>query len=129
MAFSALQIKKRILVIEDDHDVGQSLRDVLESDGYQVFLARNGLEALNMLGKMDPPNLIFLDMMMPVMDGFTFRAKQQSDPALSKIPLVVMSAHVQQKDTDNLKHFGNPVFLRKPMDVDTILLVAKQNCS
>jgi CheY-like chemotaxis protein len=63
---------------------------------------------------------------MPVMDGFQFREEQRQDPALAKIPVVVMSAHVQFED--KARHEA-PVFLRKPIDMDTILKVAETHCA
>ena len=63
-------------------------------------------------------------MMMPVMDGFQFRAEQQRDPALAKIPVVVLSAHV--KFEDKLQWAAIPVFLRKPVDMETRLKICKE---
>src|SRR5579863_6011707 len=81
-----------LLVIEDDQDVRDTLCDVLRDDGYEVVSAANGQEALTYLNSHPPPSMILLDLMMPVMTGSEFRARQIADPALAKITTVVLTA-------------------------------------
>jgi CheY-like chemotaxis protein len=84
----------RILVVDDDLDLRETLMSVLEDAGYDVIGAENGVEALAVLRGAGPaPCLIFLDLMMPVMDGATFRGEQLADPMLASIPVVVISAY------------------------------------
>jgi CheY-like chemotaxis protein len=83
----------RILLVEDDDDVRHSLRDALRDEGYQTVEATNGVEALAYLRSGCPrPDVILLDLMLPQMDGWQFRAIQRRDRALSTIPVVVLTA-------------------------------------
>ena len=82
-----------ILVVDDDPDIRDSLREVLEDEGYDVACVGNGREALDHLKAAKPqPCVILLDLMMPVMDGWQFRKEQKQDPELAGIPLVVITA-------------------------------------
>jgi CheY-like chemotaxis protein len=82
----------RILLVEDDLDVRTSLAEALSELGYVVDEAGNGVEALERLRSSPRPDVILLDLMMPLMDGWTFRALQLEDPLLASIPVVVLSA-------------------------------------
>ncbi len=82
-----------ILVVDDDADIRDSLREVLEDEGYQVTCVANGREALDFLKRESPrPCVILLDLMMPVMDGWQFRREQKANPNISSIPLIVITA-------------------------------------
>jgi CheY-like chemotaxis protein len=82
-----------ILVVDDDPDIRESLREVLEDEGYDVACVGNGREALDYLKSSQPrPCVILLDLMMPVMDGWQFRREQKQDSAIADIPLVVITA-------------------------------------
>ena len=83
---------KHILIVEDDHDVAQSVAEVLEASGYGTGIAANGLEALDYLQTHTQTDLILLDMMMPVMDGWQFREEQRKLPAFDSIPVVIVTA-------------------------------------
>ena len=83
---------KRILVVEDNTLTASAIKIVLEWEGYDVDCAANGQEALNHLRQSEEkPDLILLDMSMPVMDGQQFRDEQKHDPAINDIPVVVVS--------------------------------------
>jgi len=85
--------RPEVMVVEDDRAVRETLQELLEAEGYQVRPAANGREALEGLrAGARRPRLILLDLRMPVMDGWQFRAEMRRDPALSSIPVVVMSA-------------------------------------
>jgi CheY-like chemotaxis protein len=112
--------KKHLLLVEDDRDILEVLRDLLESEGYHVDCAQNGMQALELLSKLAVlPGLILLDLMMPVMDGFEFRQKQKEDPRFSKIPLIVMSADGQSEV--RWEKSGIKGFLKKPLDLLGVL--------
>ena len=82
-----------ILVVDDDPDIRESLREVLEDEGYDVACVGNGREALDYLKSSKPrPCVILLDLMMPVMDGWQFRREQKQDTEIADIPLVVITA-------------------------------------
>lgn len=110
-----------VLVVDDDDAVREALEAVLEDAGYTVRSAANGRDALQLLRATDwPPAVILLDLMMPVMSGWEFRAEQQRDPALAPIPVVVLSADRDVKAKAATVDAGD--YLLKPVDID--LLVA-----
>jgi CheY-like chemotaxis protein len=116
----------RILVVEDDPGSREAISLVLELQGYAVDSAANGLEALNHLQQDERPCLILLDLMMPVLDGRGFRARQRQDPALADIPVVVVSADgsVAQKAAS----LGAAGYLQKPVEVDELLAAVQRLC-
>src|SRR5438552_12038391 len=91
VASSVREGGRRILLAEDDDDISESVRGVLEDAGYAVETCRNGQEALKRLRE-DPADLVVLDLMMPVLDGWEFRAAQRADRSIAEIPVVVISA-------------------------------------
>jgi CheY-like chemotaxis protein len=108
-----------ILIVEDDDDIREALSQILELEGYAVREAPNGREALAILTQGAVPKLILLDLMMPIMDGWQFRAEQLKDPRLAGVPVVVISAdaNVHQK----VKSFGAATVLPKPVSLDRLL--------
>jgi CheY-like chemotaxis protein len=115
---------KTILVIDDETDILDIFRMVLEIQGYHVVTASNGREALDALKDMPPPALIVVDLMMPVMDGRQFLEAIKGESRLQHTPIVVISAFLEK---------GAPIeateFLRKPFDLDAVSLLAKKYCS
>jgi CheY-like chemotaxis protein len=81
---------KHILIVDDDSDTREGLSLAMEAAGYSVRTARDGVEALKVL-RQCRPDLILLDLVMPTMDGWTFRMQQLRDPALADIPVVVLA--------------------------------------
>lgn len=118
--------EKRILVIEDEAVIRDTMALILEMEGYQVAAAANGREALEYLHRAERPSLILLDLMMPVMDGWQFRREQRLDPRLAAIPVVIVSAAggVAEKAAD----LGADGFLQKPVDVDELLTTIHRHC-
>lgn len=112
-----------ILVVEDDESARTSLVELLEDRGYRLADAANGQEALEYLRRHEPPDLILLDLMMPVMDGWRFRAEQQKDPALADIPVIVMSA--TENIAQRLRQLDAAAFVRKPFDLAHLLDVIR----
>src|SRR5512142_2938239 len=82
---------RRVLIVEDDVDIRETLGELLATAGYETAGAANGLDGLA-AARRAPPDLIVLDLMMPVMDGWEFRSAQRRDPALASIPVIVISA-------------------------------------
>jgi CheY-like chemotaxis protein len=108
-----------ILLVEDDDDVREALADVLREHGYDVAWAADGAEAIRALRSGLRPAAILLDLMMPVMDGFQFRAEQRSDPALAPIPVIVVSAdRTLEREAQGL---GAAARLSKPAPVEDLL--------
>ena len=83
--------KYRILVVDDDPDFVKATTIVLESKGYEVLTAVDGIEGLT-AAKKEKPDLILLDVIMPARDGFTAAEKLKEDPSLSKIPVVMLTS-------------------------------------
>lgn len=111
---------RNILVIEDDLEIRNALVDILAAEGYAVQSATNGQEGLDLLRNgTRRPNVIILDLMMPVMDGWIFRNHQLQDPELSKIPVLVITAdgNAQAK----AKAMNALAGIRKPIDLDLLL--------
>jgi CheY-like chemotaxis protein len=83
--------ERRVLVVDDDPSIQGFLAEALADEGYRVRTAANGREALAILGEWRP-DLILLDLMMPEMDGWAFRGEQRAMPAVSDVPVIVLSA-------------------------------------
>jgi CheY-like chemotaxis protein len=110
----------RILLIEDDPGLRDTLAEVLSERGYQVTCAADGVAALVELGEHPPPSVILLDLAMPVMDGWTFRAEQRRDPRIASIPTIVLSASLGA-DPRAVQGLDAAAALSKPFDLDTLL--------
>jgi CheY-like chemotaxis protein len=118
---------KTIYLIEDNEPIRVSITELLESEGYEVLSAENGQAALDFLCFAPTlPDLILLDLMMPVMDGFQFRAEQRMNEKIAKIPVILMSAdvHVQQKN----EKLQAADYIKKPVDIDHLLKVVEKYC-
>ena len=111
---------KLILIVEDDPDVAESVAAVLEAEGYRTDIAANGCEALAHLQKNSQPDLILLDMMMPVMDGWKFREEQRKLPALASIPVVTVTADGDARGKaaaiQAAGHMAKPVEINRLLD-------------
>lgn len=109
-----------VMVVEDDRDVREAITWVLEDAGYRVVAAENGSVALGLLRDgASRPSAIILDLMMPVMDGWQFRAAQLNDPAIATIPVICLTAH---PDAERASPELRPrVWMRKPPDLDNLL--------
>jgi CheY-like chemotaxis protein len=111
-----------ILVVDDEPEIITLLRFMLEREGHAVSAATNGLAALEALGlePLDPavklPDLMILDIMMPVMDGFTLNARLQDFPATRSLPVIVLTAK-GQKMRDLFQSSPNvAAYVQKPFD-------------
>lgn len=114
---------KTILVVEDDTDIRDSLREILEEEGYDVIHATNGQEAIEHLKKDLHPGLILLDLMMPGMDGWDFLESRRKLDPMSRIPVVVLSALKLP-----VMHSDVTLALQKPISLDKLVEVAKKYC-
>jgi CheY-like chemotaxis protein len=115
-----------VLIVEDDTDIREDLAFTLEHEGYQVTTARNGLEALEELRKGSRPCLILLDLMMPVMDGWTFRTEQLADPVLAAVPVLVISGVADSRD--HALELKVEEVLPKPIQLERLLPAVKRYC-
>ena len=114
---------KAILVVEDDTDIREMLMLMLETEGYSVVGAAEGIEGLAVLSRISAPCLILLDLMMPVMNGWQFLRAVRKDDILAVIPVVVVSAFSGQAQDEQVE-----AILRKPIDVDALMEFVKKYC-
>jgi CheY-like chemotaxis protein len=113
-----------LLVVDDDADLREAITDVLRDAGYEVIVASNGRNALEVLARTSPlPGLVLLDMMMPVLDGAGFLAEVHGHPQFGGIPVVVFSASAHP----NLQQIGAKGWVRKPVDLESLLEVVSQH--
>lgn len=106
---------KKILFVEDEEDIRTIASMVLEASGLEIRCAENGKQALAELANF-APDLILLDVMMPVMDGTTMFQSLKADPKLGKIPVIFMTARVQQKEIQEYLDLGAKDVIKKPFD-------------
>jgi CheY-like chemotaxis protein len=118
---------RSILIVEDDSDLRQALSDILRDEGYSVAMAADGREALDRLRRDLRPSLILLDLTMPVMNGWQFRAEQRQDPALSAIPVVVLSAG--EHLAEQMVPLGIDDYVPKPIELAHLLQMIERYCS
>jgi CheY-like chemotaxis protein len=112
-------LSKNVLLVEDDRDISECLTEFLQSEGYQVQNASNGKVALELLRTRGPlPDIILLDLMMPIMDGFAFREEQLKNSELALIPVVLMTADSQIEVAQQKLRVG--FFVRKPVDIEAL---------
>jgi two-component system response regulator MprA len=117
----------RVLVVEDDLEIRESLLEILEEHGYEPLGAENGLEALEQLRESDPPPcLILLDLMLPRMDGKAFRREQLRDPRFAGIPVVVISAF--QDAAQLIQDMQVAGLLMKPFKLHELVDTARRYC-
>jgi CheY-like chemotaxis protein len=120
-----------ILLVEDEPDLRNTLKEILEMEGYYVVPAENGQDALHKLELLDhnrEPCLIFLDLMMPVMNGWQFLEKFQAQhqALMTRTPIVIVSA---ASDVAKVQESFGCSYLRKPVDLDNLFKVAKEYCN
>ena len=105
-----------VLIVDDEPEIVTLLRFVLEKEGYRVSEAGDGQAALDKLGSAPLPDLVILDIMMPVMDGYTLNMKLQADPKTRGIPILVLTAK-GQKMRDLFEMAPNvAAYVQKPFD-------------
>jgi CheY-like chemotaxis protein len=115
---------EHILVVEDDRDLRDTLCDALRLEGYEVVCVEHGEAALRHLTTGAKPCVILLDLMMPVMDGWTFRQEILKDRTWAAIPVVVMTAVGVQR----AKTVHSDAILYKPLQMDSVVDVVQAYC-
>src|SRR5258706_9459662 len=106
-----------VLIVEDDEDLRDMMAQMLTIEGFDTATAANGREALDYLHATGKPNVILLDLMMPVMDGWEFRRQQKADPELAPVPVIILSA----LDQTRASPVDAEAFLKKPLDFNRLL--------
>ncbi|PWI48855.1 two-component system response regulator [Candidatus Heimdallarchaeota archaeon B3_Heim] len=111
-----------ILVVDDEEDTVELARMVLEFEGYRVFSANNGQEAIDFLKTQDEkPNLVLLDVLMPKMDGLKVCKWIKENPHLKEIPVLLFTAKVGNKDRIAGEKVGADAYIAKPFSADDLL--------
>jgi two-component system, chemotaxis family, chemotaxis protein CheY len=112
-----------VCIVDDDDDIRMLLRFALEMSGYRVAEASDGFEALELLRRgRDRCELVLLDLMMPGMNGWEFRALQRQDPALAQIPVVVVSG---VRDFAAAREIEANAYMSKPIDFERLIEVVR----
>jgi CheY-like chemotaxis protein len=113
-----------VLVVEDDAGLREMMIEMLALEGFEPQSASDGVEALERLRSAEPTaHVIVLDMMMPRMDGWEFCRQRAADPALTDIPVVVLSAAPREQI-----QVRAAAVLAKPFDYDTLLTAIRSHC-
>jgi CheY-like chemotaxis protein len=110
----------KVLVIDDDPGIRESLRDVLCGEGYEVVTAENGRVGLERLRTRPCPDAVILDLMMPVLSGWEVLEVVAADPSLMSIPILVVSAMAAPIDAGRARG-GVRMSLSKPIDVGALV--------
>ena len=123
-----MNLAHRVLVVDDDNEIRETMVEILNDEGYEAVGASDGYEALEQLR--DPADrwcLVLLDLMMPKIDGRTFRAEQLQDPAIAPIPVVIVSAMNDVAATaEELKVAAH---VTKPIPLRELIQVVRQFCA
>jgi CheY-like chemotaxis protein len=115
-----------VLIVEDDPLIRETLGEILAEEGYRTLSARDGAEALDCLRAAALPDLIILDLMMPVMNGWEFRAEQLRDPVLARIPVIVVSGSTQP--SERAVSLQPSDFISKPVNLELLLEAVARHC-
>jgi CheY-like chemotaxis protein len=113
-----------ILIVEDDSALREALAQVLSDEGYELFSARDGLEAVNCLKKGNRPDVILLDLSMPVVNGWEFRMFQKRDPELAAIPVILITAGGYTRE--EVAWLEPAALIPKPVDLTVLLSVVQR---
>lgn len=108
-----------VLIVEDDPEIGSSITDLLDMEGYRSKTVLNGQRALDWLAaSQEAPDVILLDLMMPVFSGYEFLESVREHERLLAIPVIIISAAADARSTAQKHHAG---FVKKPLDADDLL--------
>jgi DNA-binding response OmpR family regulator len=125
--FRPMEAERRALVVEDDDDIRDVVSMLLTVLGFEVKEASNGEVALAILRGGWIPNIIVLDLMMPVMNGWAFRAEQRKIAGAGKVPVIVLSARRPPfREVDG--EFQVAEILPKPFELDSFLAAVSKHC-
>jgi len=113
-----------VFIVEDDADTREMIGRFLELEGFAIVTAANGRQALDRLDEGTRADVILLDLMMPVMDGWEFRRRQASHAAFRNIPVIVFSA----VGRDRMRQIEANDYLSKPVDLDELLQRISRFC-
>lgn len=113
--------KKKVLVVDDDKDCIQLVKDFLESRGFEIVTAVEGETGLAK-AKALKPDLIILDVMMPLMDGITVLQKLKENPVTQSIPVIMLTAKDRDEDVQKGYKHGAEYYITKPFELNQLIL-------
>jgi len=116
---------KKILIVDDEPDVASLLTLLLRSQGYEAVVASDGRQGLE-LARKENPDLIILDIMLPGLDGYKIARMLKFDESYSHIPIIMLTAKVQEKDKALGLETGADEYLTKPFDTQLLLKKVKE---
>jgi CheY-like chemotaxis protein len=111
-----------VLVVDDEFGIAELIDAVLTDEGHRVLTAMNGRQGLAIMAK-ERPDLVFLDYMMPVMDGAEVLAAMAQNPSVAKVPVVLMSSMPEATVTERCS--GYAAFMRKPFKIAQVVTLAQ----
>ncbi len=111
----------RILVVEDNRDNMTLITDILESLNYAVISAFDGQQGV-LLAQSELPNLILMDLSLPLMDGWTATREIKKNTSLKKIPIIALTAHAMSGDRERALEAGCDDYVSKPINVPDLLV-------
>ena len=117
--------KPRVLVVDDDHVIRQLIGINLELEGFEVFMAADGEEALLQVTTVRP-DVVVLDVMMPRLDGLEVARRLRQDPATRDLRLVLVSARAQAADRQRGEDMGVDAYITKPFEPDELVDVVRR---
>jgi DNA-binding response OmpR family regulator len=115
---------KKILIVDDEVDLVETVRFPLEMEGYRVLVSYNGEDALN-LARKENPDLILLDLMLPKLDGYKVCRLLKFDDRYKHIPILMLTAKTQEKDKALGIETGANEYITKPFEMDDLLKKVK----
>ncbi len=116
---------KKIILAEDEPQIARLIEFKLKKEGYQVTWKENGEEALEAI-KADKPDLVLLDVMMPVMDGYEVLRRLKEDENLKSIPVIMLTARAQERDVVKGINSGAEDYITKPFHPAELLARVKR---
>ena len=105
---------KRVLIVEDERDLLDSLKEFFEDEGFSVQTAANGVEALSVLDTEELPSVVLLDLAMPILDGNELYARMRAEPRLANIPVIVSTS-------DPSRAPSGVLIMKKPVNLSSLL--------
>jgi two-component system cell cycle response regulator DivK len=118
-------MSKRILLVEDQADNRKIIRDMLRGTNYEITEAENGEEALTAIAK-QRPDLILMDIQLPVMDGYTATRQIKADPALRSIPIIAVTSYALSGEDKKARAAGCDDYVPKPYSPRELLAKIRQ---
>jgi len=118
-------MKRCILVVEDQEDNRRILRDLLTNSGYKLFEAQDGQQALTMAER-KRPDLILMDVQIPVLDGYEVTRRLKADPVLRAIPIIVVTSYALSGDESKARAAGCNAYVSKPYSPRQLLATIRE---